>query len=407
VVVAAREESLESRFRESFRDLLRKVIDETILPGLNPLAYYRTLGKVAKLPEAKLIHDLAVSSSALAPLTWDAAGKPIRDLGMWVNGIFLPAIQRYEELMVPGPAGRYPSARSRLSRVAAEVIAWAAVDPVTVKTTTLVHGIRSKDVSRFKVTDDTVLRLSTDEEWGTVQAVEPLIPQPLCLETTEQLPRLESPSLTIPTSFIQSLHLLANAPITLGDTRARATVPTFGMTPYGGFGQVGAPIPRFPTVVMVSGAELRAARRMASAFADLADSGFDLALDLYVSYLHGRGRPRDQAVNISIALENLYLAGIRNELTYRFQLHVLRFGRYLAKAEHLSMREARDVYNARSTVVHGAWGPNHSDEVMKAIELLRTDGARLVQSTLLRIASPRHRQLLLEIGSAAEKATAG
>jgi len=136
--------------------------------------------------------------------------------------------------------------------------------------------------------------------------------------------------------------------------------------------------------------------RISTAFANLQESGFDLALDLYTSHLH-RSDPREAAVDIAIALENLYLQKQRGgEYTYRFSIHVAAFARRLAVADRISRRSAEKLYGARSNVVHG------SKPLKKQIELLNTTGASLVRSTLIAIASSKNRETLQNIGSLAD-----
>jgi len=270
------------------------------------------------------------------------------------------------------------------------VIRWAKLDPIPVVTTTLVHGLRTEGKRRFKVTPDTVMRVSTLEEWEPLLRAQGIAFQPLCLETRSELPRLQSPTLEVPNLFIQALQLVLDHAVAMGETSVRPAVPTFSISnqEFGVLRPVPSTLHRAPRLVTAK--DIRMARRIAAAFQNLHETGFDLALDLWASSLH-RNNPRERAVDIAIALENLYLGKDRYEVTYRFQLHVAAFGRRLPRSARVDMKKAKELYDARSSAVHGG-RPSAQN-----IRLLNTDGARLVRSTLLSIVPHRNRSFLQNI----------
>jgi hypothetical protein len=146
--------------------------------------------------------------------------------------------------------------------------------------------------------------------------------------------------------------------------------------------------------------ETKRARQIAVAFGDLAQAGFDLALDLYVGSLHRTNR-RERAVDIAIALENLYLGKDTTELMYRFQLHVQAFARRLKPKERVDAVTAKRLYAARSSVVHG------TKPLPDKMALLNSAGAKLVRATLLAIVSKRNRRFLQNIHEEVERLVSG
>jgi hypothetical protein len=74
-----------------------------------------------------------------------------------------------------------------------------------------------------------------------------------------------------------------------------------------------------------------------------------------------------------------------------YPLDVAAFGRRLPRSARVGIKKAKDLYDARSSVVHGGRPPAHG------IRLLNTDGARLVRNTLLSIVANRNRSFLQNI----------
>lgn len=391
----------EANFRSAFEALLEKAVNRVsgeatlIEPGLVDQQLVRLYGEMSEWPEAKRVLSLATRSPELRRLTWDAGGKPIQDVGLFVGQTVFRAVQRYADLASKLSEAPYIAGHSRrVSRITEEVVRWAKLDFVPFVTTTLIHGLRPEGRQlRFRVTPETVLRVSTDQEWEPLLR-ERFVPQPLCIETREELPRLGPSPITFPYSFLQALQLLLDHPVVLGDSRVRSAVPHFGLTNRD-YAQVRARPDFFLMANQkdFTSREIAKARQIAKAFEDLSETGFDLALDLYVAGLAKVGG-RERAVDVAIALENLYLGNDRDELTYRFQMHVAAYGRRLPEKERIDMEAAKALYNARSRVVHGAKPPP------KAINLLNTDGARLVRSTLLSLISKRNRSYLQDIDTA-------
>jgi hypothetical protein len=388
---------LEDQFAAAFRDLLHRAIEHVsdrtgglLVPRLVDEALLRSLLQMAEWPETKHTFALALGHPVLKRLSWDVAGKSIPDVKFWVNMTLFAAVKRYCALAASDAPQTGGHVR-RIARVTREVTQWAEADRVPVVTTTLVRGLRTDGNRRFRVSSDTVMRLSTLEEWEPLLRAEGPCFQPLCLERKEGLARFQSPTLAVPRLFFQSLQLVLNHPISLGDTVPRPAIPVFSLsnldTRSPGAGpphwSLGAP-------ALVTTKETKRARQIAAAFEDLTEAGFDLALDLYVGSLHRTNR-RERAVDIAIALENLYLGKESTELTYRFQTHVAAFARRLKPTERVDILTAKRLYDARSSVVHGA---KPSPDKMA---LLNSVGASLVRATLLAIVSKRNRQLLQNI----------
>ena len=394
---ASRSQDLEDQFAAAFQALLNRAVEHVsgrvgrlLAAGLVDEAPFRSFRQMAEWSETKHSLALALRSSALKRLTWDAGGKSIRTPSFWVNWTLFPAVKRYCAFASPfSGAPRVRGHARRIARVTNEVIRWAKLDPVPLITTTLVYGLRTEGKRRFKVTPDTVMRVATLEEWEPLLRAQGITFQPLCLETRSELPRLQSPTLQVPKLFIQALELVLDHAVAMGETTVRPTVPTFSISnqEHGVLRPVPSTLHRAPRLVTAK--DIRTARRVTAAFRNLHETGFDLALDLWASSLH-RNNPRERAVDIAIALENLYLVE-SHELRYRFQLHVAVFGRRLPRSARVDMKKAKELYDARSSAVHG------DRPSAQKIRLLNTDGARLVRSTLLSIVPHRNRSFLQNI----------
>jgi hypothetical protein len=395
---------VEGQFAAAFRALLHRAVqhvsDRTgglLVPGLVDQALLYSLLQMAEWPEAKDSLALALTDPVLKRLTWDAGGNSISDVQFWVNMTLFPAVHRYCVLATPLGAPRVRGHARRIRRVTDEVIQWAKVDHVPVVTTTLVHGLRTHGKRRFRVTPNTVMRASTLQEWEPVLRAEGPGFQPLCLERREELPRLQNPDLGVPRLFFQALQLALNHPISLGDTVPRPAIPVFSLSNLGGQRSgAGPPHWSLGSPPLVTSKEIKRARQIAVAFEDLTEAGFDLALDLYVASLH-RVNLRERAVDIAIALENLYLGKEREESRYRFQLHVLAFARRLKATDRVDIGTAKKLYDARSSVVHGTKPPSD------AMKLLNSAGATLARATLLAIVSKRNRRFLQRIHHEVER----
>jgi hypothetical protein len=368
-----------------------------LVPGLVDEALLHSFLQMAGWPEAKDSLALALTDPVLKRLTWDAGGKSISDVQFWINMTLFPAVHRYCVLGAPLGPPRVRLHARRVRRVTDEVIQWAKANRVPVVTTTLIRGVRTDGRRRFRVTANTVIRVSTLQEWEPVLRAEGPGFQPLCLERREELPRLQPPDLRVPRLFFQALQLVLNHPISLGDTVPRPQIPVFGLSNLGGRAEgAGSPHWSLGTPPLVTSKHVKQARQIAAAFEDLSEAGFDLALDLYTASLH-RVNLRERAVDIAIALENLYLGKETQELTYRFQLHVVALGRRLKPADRVDIDTAKRLYGARSSVVHGAKPPPD------AMKLLNSVGARLARATLLAIASKRNRGFLQNIQQEVER----
>lgn len=95
-----------------------------------------------------------------------------------------------------------------------------------------------------------------------------------------------------------------------------------------------------------------------------------------------RTRPNDRLIDAVIGMEAMLLAGLRGELRYRFSLH---YSTLFDSPEErfAAFREAKDLYDLRSTIAHGA-GVNEkryrigrdkftlAEAAMRATEALRS-----------------------------------
>jgi hypothetical protein len=242
-------QGLEDQFTIAFRALLRRAIkhvsDRTgglLVPHLVDDALVRSLLQMAEWPEAEDAYELALEHPVLKRLTWDVSGKSIPEVRFWVNMTLFSAVERYCALVMSLSGSPQVGAHERrIARVTREVIEWAKVDRVPVVTTTLVYGLRTGGKRRFRVTSNTVMRVSTLEEWGPVLRAAPLSFQPLCLQKSEELPRLQAPDLGVPRLFIQALQLILNHPVSLGDTVPRSAIPVFSLSNLGGQAPGGRP----------------------------------------------------------------------------------------------------------------------------------------------------------------------
>jgi hypothetical protein len=218
----------------------------------------------------------------------------------------------------------------------------------------------------------------------------PIAPDMPCLATAQTLPRLQAPSWHIPSDFLQSLQLVVDAPIILGKTLVRPTI-----RPYSLDNQRMAALRTVDMMIgsgrrLVSREEFLLAKRIAAAVPAMRRFGFELAIELYVSFLNSRD-PRERAVATSIALENLYLASIDTELRNRFSLRVLAYSARLAPNQRLTFKEANRLYDARSGVVHGGRAKEAE------MRLLTTTGARLVRATLVSLSKKQNLESLSTI----------
>lgn len=397
-----------ARFKRSFQKLLARAaqrVAEQIpnapedSPWLGDLAFFYLFSEMLEWPETNDSRAAALADPVLRRLTFSVAGVP-SPTNFWVNFTLMPAVRRYREL---GPPNQLDSARLRL--VTGEVIAWATLDIVPVVTITPLFGISLAQAARFKVDEETVIRCLTTEE-------PPVFPREYiaggfmmhtetpCLVTTRELPRLQSPEFSIPEPFIKALQVILGVQVAVGPSSVRPK-----NRPYSPSNQefIRQRVPDPLTLIerAVTGRELARARRATTAFGDLKQSGFDLALDSYAIAVNSRD-VRQRAVNIAIGLENLYLTGIGQELTYRFKLHVVAYGSRLPKSDRVDMRTAGALYDARSAVVHGGTTRSGS-EIEDAIDLLNSKGLSLLRMTLLSLISRRNRSHLRNISQAVKR----
>jgi hypothetical protein len=412
--------SIEYKFRREFSLLLEHTVRETvdkilsILPenelglytataiDLVRILFWERIGEMRTWQETKIAFQLA-HKPPLARLTQDADGQPV-SRSIWLSTTLLLAVERYCRLTPPGrrvEAGDVVVSRKRrIARVASEVMNWAKLDVIPVVTRTLLFGVTTFQAGIFRVNPKTILSTCWNMEWINPGGLVVSSP-PACFVTRELLAATDRPTANVPESFVHSLELVLNYPLVVGDPEMRPDVPYFSATPFATDRRTRIGHLSF---IFLSRSQLQEANVITKAFENLPESGFDLALDLYLSFLR-QSISRERAANIAIALENLYLAGAGGqELGYRFQLHVMRFARCLPTDERISPKTARSLYKARSTVVHGDWGPASEKKVLKAIELLNTTGARLVRSTTLSVRSNRNRRRLKEISAEVEAA---
>lgn len=131
----------------------------------------------------------------------------------------------------------------------------------------------------------------------------------------------------------------------------------------------------------VAQSELEAAVEIADRIPERAFSGprtrDEIALARFQTAVLERSEG-DAIVDYVIALEAVFLQGVRDELRFRFALHGAWF---LGSAREERVRlfdELQDLYDARSRIVHGTALPPHQIEAIAAL------GRRLSSTTLLR-----------------------
>jgi hypothetical protein len=398
-------------FRTSFQSLLARVIESVErrihdapeeMPWLTSfeVAFSGLFGEIVEWPECRASLAAALSTPQLRPLTFSAAGVPNDTPNWWVNNTVYPAIERYRGL---GPPNTVET--KRLKRVTAEVIKWASLDPVPVKSVTPLYHIRIPDGARLRADEQTVIRTLTPAELRRRPErpgdLHPVFLDTPCLISTRDMPRLESVIMEVPEAFLRALRLVLGVQVQVGTTCVAPAVPAFSVS------NQGYSTPRAPRwspwslrePYLITGRETRKVREVAKAFEDLAESGLDLALESYDMAL-GSSDPRQSAINVGIALENLYLTGAGSELTYRFRLHVMGYARRLAKCDRVTGDDAAKLYEARSTLVHAKRaGKRRKMKTDDAIQRLNSTGLELVRRTLLSIVSRRNRRYLQSIGT--------
>jgi hypothetical protein len=358
---------VEAKFRRVFRTLLGRAAAESVdtilagLPGgeIGPYQsmaigltrdhFWRRVRDMRTWPEAKVAFQLA-HRAPLQRLTRAGDGTPLTR-SLWLLTTLLMAVERYCNLTPPGSgydARDSVALRSaRITRVANEVVRWAKLEPIPVRTRTLLLGVTALQSGPFRI--DPSMTITTCNMGYTNTAAPVITSPPACFVTHELLREDDPPTVKSPESFVRSLQLVLNSGLVIGDSETKPDVPYFSAYRFEASSRIYA-AQVFP--IFLQRAQLAKAKRIMKAFEDLHESGFDLALDLYSSFLH-EVNGRERAANIAVALENLYLAGVGMELSYRFRLHVVRFGRYLPREDRIDLRAARDLYSARSTVVHG------------------------------------------------------
>lgn len=387
------------QFEEAFRPLLRK--------SLKTFERERLLSFLIASPsefdnweETTAVVDLVTRYEALhasIPQTTETIEDRVK---AWVKSTLGTAMLRYKKLqdlslegLGAGP-GYVPPRRPSLRRITNEVLAWAKATSIQHVTTSRLRGVIAGFDRQVKADEDVVLKRCKDR--GLWAAVADIVG--VCMEMTEYLSRSEQPARELPQSFLSCLQLVINKRVELGPILIRASIPLFEGQTWPGV----SPLERAEYGALnahkLSATDVVRARRLVQAFGKLQESGFDLALDLYTSHLR-RHDERERAVDIAIALENLYLSlsGGGGELRYRFSIHVATFSRRLPPTERVSRSTAEALYRARSDVVHG------NKPLAKNIELLNSAGARLVRATLISIASKQNRAFLQNISSEVER----
>ena len=178
MTTASSRQDLEDQFTAAFQALLNRAV-EHVSGSLGKLAVplsvddvrlrLRTIQEIAEWPEAGESLKLALRSPTLSRLAWDAGARPIHDPKFWVEYTLLSTMRRYYALATGSPSASAVRGHTRrIARVIDELIAWAKLDQVPVLIVTPVHGIRPESNRPFKVTGDTVLRVSTQEEWEPI-----------------------------------------------------------------------------------------------------------------------------------------------------------------------------------------------------------------------------------------------